>query len=117
MVANEILDNNCRKKEVDVEKQQVEETKSICRVKIVPKKYQLEGLKDFRDKIEEYFEKRKDIVKKVIKCEIKNSGNHVELVAEMKMKRGWLFFFCDPEGNYGDMDEIRNCKTQLSRFK
>ena len=34
-----VANKNCCKKEIEVDKQKVEETKSICRVEIFPKKY------------------------------------------------------------------------------
>ena len=79
---------------------------SICSVEIFPKKYNcLTGLEPFRAKIEDYFENRKDVIKKVIKCEIVNHGNNVRLVVEVNTRRGWIFFFCDPEANYKDLYE------------
>ena len=82
------------------------ESVSICSVDIFPKKYNcLTGLEPFRAKIEDYFMNRKDVIKRVIKCEIVNHGNNVRLVVEVNIKRGWIFFFCDPEANYRDLYE------------
>ena len=69
---------------------------------IYPLKYNLDGLESFRCRIKEYFEKRKDVIGRVINCDIVNHGNNVRLVAELKVKRGWIFFFADPEENYPD---------------
>ena len=69
-----------------------------------PVKYTLDGLQGFRAKVEEYFEK--DIVKRVIKCEVENYGNNVKLVTELNVKRGCIVFFCDPPENYGDLDGV-----------
>ena len=60
--------------------------KSICSVEVYPKHYKLDGLKSFRDSVEEYFENRKDVIKRVIKCEVENYGNNVKLVVEVKAR-------------------------------
>ena len=83
---------------------------SICSVEIYPKRYKLDGLKSFRDEIEDYFKKRTDIIKQVVKCEVENYGNNVKLVTEVNTERGWIFFFCDPEKNYGDLEGIRTVR-------
>ena len=79
------------------------ELKSICSVDIYPLKYGLDGLESFRTSIEEYFANRKDVIEKVIKCEVVNYGNNVNLVVEVKVPRGWIFFFGDPEENYAGL--------------
>ena len=84
-----------------------DEWKSICTVDFYPIKYKLDRLEEFRAMIENYFINRKDVIKEVIKCEVVNYGNNVRLVSEMKMKRGWIFFFCDPEENYADLKGVR----------
>ena len=53
---------------------------------------------------------RNDVIKRVIKCEIVDYGNNVRLVTEVNVKRGWIFFFCDPETNYGDLEGIRTVR-------
>ena len=78
------------------------EPKSICSVDIFPIKYSLDRLESFRSKIKDYFEEKKDDIEKVISCDVVNHGNNVRLVAELKVKRGWIFFFADPEENYPD---------------
>ena len=93
------------------EYQQVEhESKSICSVEVYPVKYQLDELAGFRTKIEEYFKGRTDVIQKVIKCEVENYGNNVKLVTEVKVKRGWIFFYCDPEANYPDLEGVRTLR-------
>ena len=62
--------------------------------------------------IENYFINRKDVIKEVIKCEVVNYGNNERLVSEMKMKRGWIFFFCDPEENYADLKGVRTVRHE-----
>ena len=84
--------------------------KSICSVDIYPLKYTLDGLESFRASIEEYFTNRKDVIEKVIKCEVVNYGNNVNLVVEIKVPRGWIFFFGDPEENYPDLKGIRTLR-------
>ena len=58
----------------------------------------MDRLGEFRAKIEDYFSNRKN----VIKCAVVNLGNNVRLVTEVKSKRGWICFFCDPKENYPD---------------
>jgi hypothetical protein len=65
------------------------EEKSICSVDIYPLKFTLDGLESFKAEIEEYFKKRKDVIEKVIKCEVVNFCNNVSLVVEVKVTRGW----------------------------
>ena len=91
--------------------------KSICSVEFYPSKYKLDGLAEFRAKIEEYFKNRTDVISEVIKCEVENYGNNVKLVTEMKMKRGWCFFYFDQEENYPDLEGVRTVRhacTDLS---
>ena len=77
-----------------------------------PIKYKLDRLEEFRGRIEDYFTNRKDVIQKVIKCEVVNYGNNVRLVTEVKVKRGWIFFFCDPEGNYADLEGVRTVRHE-----
>ena len=70
----------------------------------------MNGLEDFRASIEEYFTKRKDVIEKVIKCEVVNFGNNVNLITEVKVPRGWIFFFGYPEENYADLKGIRTVR-------
>jgi hypothetical protein len=87
---------------------------SICSVELFPQKYTLDGLEDFRAKIGDYFRNRTDVIKRVIKWELENYGNNVKLVTEMKVKRGWSFFFFDQEENYPD---LKGVKTIRHAFK
>ena len=77
-----------------------------------PTTYKLDRLEEFRGRIEDYFTNRKDVIQKVIKCEVVNYGNNVRLVTEVKVKRGWIFFFCDPEGNYADLEGARTIRHE-----
>ena len=86
------------------------EVKTLCSIEVYPLKYNLDGLEGFRAKVEEYFEKRSDVVKRVVRCDVENYGNNVKLVTEVNLKRGWTFFFNDPEGNYGDLDGVRTVR-------
>ena len=63
-----------------------EEPKSICTVDSFSMNYKLDGLKEFRATVEDYFENRKDVIKRVLKCEVVNHGNNVKLVVEMKQE-------------------------------
>ena len=106
-----VPDEVCKDEEYDVSPLVSEET-SVCSIELFPEKYGLDGLESFRAKIEQYFKKQTDVIKRVIKCEVENFGNNVKLVTEVKMKRGWIFFFCDPEKNYADLysDGIRTLR-------
>ena len=73
-------------------------------------KYGLDRLEGLRKSIEEYFANRKDVIEKVIKCEVVNYGNNVNLVVEVKVPRGWIFFFCDPEENFPDLKGVRTLR-------
>ena len=88
----------------------LDEPKSICRIELFPTKYKLDGLISFRDTVEDYFKNRSDVIKRVIECKVVNYGSNVELLVEMKMKRGWIFFFCDPEENYSDLEGLRTVR-------
>ena len=81
---------------------------SICIIDIYPTSYK--DLDAFRAKVKEYFEKRTDKIKRVIKCEIADHGNIIKLVTEVSVKRGWSFFFNDPPDNYGDLEGIRTVR-------
>ena len=84
---------------------------TVCSIELFPKSYaDLDSLANFRNKMQDYFENRKDVVKRIIKCEVKNYGSHVLLIAEVNVKRGWIFFFCDPDGNYGDLEGLRTVR-------
>ena len=96
--------------ELFIDKEAAPIVKSICSVDIFPKKYTLDRLKSFRANIEDYFANRKDVIERVISCEVVNYGKIVRLVTEMKMKRGWIFFFCDPESNYGDLEGVKSLR-------
>ena len=89
-----------------------QESKSICSVDFYPLEYKLDRLESFRAMIENYFMKRKDVIKEVIKCEVINFGNSVRLVSEMKKNRGWIFFFCDLEANYADLKGVRTVRHE-----
>ena len=84
--------------------------KSICSVEIYPKQYKLDGLKSFRDTVEEYFKKQKDVIKRVIKCEVEKYGNNIKVVVEVNVNRVWAFFYFDSEENYGDLEGIRTVR-------
>jgi hypothetical protein len=84
--------------------------RSICSVELFPVKYKLDRLEEFRETIENYFKNRKDVIERVIKCEVVNHGNNVKLVTEMKVERGWIFFYGDPEENYPDLEGIRSVR-------
>ena len=84
--------------------------KTICTLELFPVKYKLDRLEEFRETIENYFKNRKDVIERVIKCEVVNHGNNVKLVTEMKVERGWIFFYGDPEENYPDLEGIRSVR-------
>jgi hypothetical protein len=83
---------------------------SICSANIYPAKNGLDRLECFQARIEDYFANRKDVIERVIKCKVVNYGNNVRLVTKMKVTRGWIFFFCDPESNYGDLEGVKTLR-------
>ena len=56
---------------------------SLCSIEVYPAKYNMDRLERFRNKVKEYFEKRTDVVKRVVMCEVENHGNNVKLVTEV----------------------------------
>ena len=34
----------------------------------------------------------------------------MKLVVEVKVERGWIFLFCDPEENYADFEGLRTVR-------
>ena len=91
----------------DYETALTNEPLSICSVECYPTKYKLDRLESFRAQIEEYFASRKDVIRRVMKCELVNYGNIVRLITEVKVKRGWIFFYGDPETNYPDLEGVK----------
>jgi hypothetical protein len=77
-----------------------DEPKSICSVDFYPTNYKFDRFESFCAWMEEYFSNRKDVLRRVIKCEVVNYGNNVRLVTEVRVKRGWIFFLVYPEANY-----------------
>ena len=71
--------------------------KKICDVEIFPE--DTKNMANFRDKVVEYFEKKKDVIEKVIRCEIKSVGPRLKLVTLVNLSSGWTYF-SDPEKNY-----------------
>ena len=91
----------------DVDYEHAPIAKSICSVEFFPMEYKLDRLESFRAKIEEYFANRTYVIERVVKCEVVDYGNNVRLVTELKVKRGWIFFFADPESNYRDLEGVK----------
>ena len=90
-----VADEVCKDDDYEL-KEQSPEPKSICSLDIYPIKYNLDRLESSRNRIKEYFEKRKDVIGRVISCDVVNHDNNLRLVAELKVERGWIFFFADP---------------------
>ena len=78
------------------------------------------SISEFRERIENYFEHRKDIIEKVVNCEVESTGNTVKLKSLVKTKMPWLMFFSSKTQNYGDLhgvakvvhacQDLRNCE-------
>ena len=56
-----------------------------------------------RDKVEEYFEKKTDIIEKVIRCEIEHFGQRLRLVSLVNIRNGWTGYFNDQEKIFSDL--------------
>ena len=78
------------------------------------------SISEFRERIENYFEHRKDIIEKVVNCEVESTGNTVKLKSLVKPKMPLLMFFSITTKNYGDLNgvakvvhacqDLRNCE-------
>ena len=79
--------------------------KKMCSVQFFPldKSSKIEV---FRDNVENYFKGRKDVIDKVIDCKVENCGRIVRLISSVKIRNVWLFFFNNPEVNYGDLQGV-----------
>ena len=64
------------------------------------------SISESRERIENYFEQRKDIIEKVIDCEVESTGNTVKIVTLVKTKMPWLMFFSSTTKNYGDLHGV-----------
>ena len=64
-------------------------------------------IEEFRETVENYFKSRKDIIEKVIECNIENFRSNIRLVSVVKIRKVWLNFFNDPRGKYGDLQGVR----------
>ena len=67
---------------------------------------QLEDVNEFRNKGENYFLQRNDIIEKVIEFKVEHCGTRVKLVCFLS-KRRWHGFFNDPQGCYSDLTGIQ----------
>ena len=79
-------------------------TRRICTLEVYPE--QSEDVHNFRNKVENYFQQRKDVIEKVIECKVEHFGTRVKLVCLLS-KRQWLGFFNDPKGSYSDLTGIQ----------
>ena len=79
-------------------------TRRMCSLELYPG--QLEDITDFRNKVENYFKERTDVIERVIDCKVEHFGTRVKLVCILS-KRRWLGFFNDPQGCYSDLTGIQ----------
>ena len=85
-------------------KNQKGDSRRMCCLQLYPEKQ--EDVNDFRNKVENYFKERTDVIERVIDCQVEHFGTRVRLVCLVN-KRKWLGFFNDPEGFYSDLTGIR----------
>ena len=76
----------------------------ICSLELYPE--QSEDIHNFRNKVENYFQQRTDVIERVIECKTEHFGTRVKLVCFLS-KRQWLGFFNDPKGCYSDLTGIQ----------
>ena len=85
--------------------------KKICEVQIFPEHNA--DINELRNTVKEYFEKKTDVIEKVLGCEVENFGRHLRLVTLLKFRNdktlsnGWTGYFSDKETNFGDLKGIR----------
>ena len=76
-----VIDEVCKDEYHEVAPLVIDKT-SVCSIELFPEKYGLDGAESFRAKIEEYFKKRTDVIKRVIKCEVEDFDKSVKLVTK-----------------------------------
>ena len=82
-------------------KNQKSDSRRMCSLEMYP-----EDVNDFRNKVENYFQQRTDVIEKVIDFKVEHFGTRVKLVCLLS-KRRWLGFFNDPQGCYSDLTGIQ----------
>ena len=60
-----------------------------------------------RNTVVEYFEKKTDVIDKVLRCDIENFGWNLRLVTLVKCRNSWTGYFSDKETNFGDLNGNR----------
>ena len=85
-------------------KNQESSTRRMCSLELYPE--HLEDINDFRNKVENYFQQRTDVIERVFDCKVEHFGTRVKLVCLLS-KRRWLGFFNDPRGCYSDLTGIQ----------
>ena len=65
------------------------------------------NIETFREKVEIYFNQRKDVREKVIACKVENFGQDLRLESIAKIRNMWLNFFNNLQGIYEDLPGVR----------
>ena len=68
-----------------------------------------ENINEFRDKVENYFKQKPDVVERVMDCKVANYGKRVILISLVKSSQ-WFGFFNAPERNYPDLLGVRTIR-------
>ena len=79
--------------------------KKICEVEIYPEDNG--DIYELRNTVFKYFEKKTDVIEKVLRCDIENFGRNLRLVTLVKFRNGWTGYFSDKETNFSDLKGIR----------
>ena len=102
IVESEVTNDSEKKQRAD-EAPEVENRRT-CTLEFYPEP--LENIDDFRNKVEDYFRQRNDVVEEVLECKVEEFGTRVKFRCKVR-KRQWLRFFNDPKGCYSDLTGIR----------
>ena len=86
--------------------------KKICEVQIF---HELNAdINELITTVCEYFEKKTDVIEKVLRCDVENFGRNLIQVTLVKFRNGWTVYFSDKETNFGYLKGIirmlHNCK-------
>ena len=79
--------------------------KQICEVQIFPE-HNVDII-ELRNTVKEYFEKKTDVIEKVLGCELENFGRNLRLVTLVNFRNGWTGYLSDKETNFCDLKGIR----------
>ena len=90
-----------------------DKVKVKCSIQLVPENPCNIDL--FRDKVEEYFTQKKDIIENVVICKVEHSGKVVRLMSIVK-RQLWINYFSEPEASYGDLPGVKKAVHDCREF-